>query len=723
MSHSREILVVTIFLLLAAVASSRLPHLESDNAFERWIDPASPTAVVYRDFVESFPTEQFILLSVTSRSTFDPTTFDRLVALVSEIETLGSVDRVASLPTLFRDVFGGEDLEALIEEISATPFYDRLMVSTDRETLGIFIYLAPATTAAQRNQLVMEIERLAADSGIEAALVGPPVLNAALDRISTREMRDSLPLAVVLSTLALLLFFRAIRPVIVALVCSATTLVLTLATAELLGWKLSMVSTALPPLIWVLSLSASIHLLAAYRRLRHELDPHAAIWRAVAEVVRPCTLSSATTAIGLLSLTSSGFRPIREFGVLAGAGLLVGVIVTFGLGRALLVLLDSSASNSLDGHASRVAGRLAHAAVEHRTPMLVIYALALAAGLAVLPRLSADSNPLRFLASEEPVVVAYHQTGERLTGMSPLEVLITDVSLDDADDRAAIDALALHLGNEPGVAKLISPIDVMRKMNQWHHDLAPSAYVVPSHEDLPAVIAEADPMLRTELHALANAERRHVRLSALVTPLESSSYLALADRFDALAADSAVAGRATTTGTVLQLVQAQRQLVTSQLRSLAIALLLVFASISVGLRSLRMTLLSVAPNLVPVMAVFTFMAAVGLPLDPGTVMVAGIALGIAVDDSVHLLTAVRRARLDGHAPLEAVTMAAEALGPALFITTFGVTAGFLALLGSPFLPIHYFAVLSTLAMLVALAADLTLLPALLHSYKPRPRPG
>ncbi|MEE2775822.1 MAG: MMPL family transporter [Acidobacteriota bacterium] len=723
MNHLRELLTVVAFSVLTAFAASRLPDLESDHAFERWIDPTTPSARLYEEFRENFPSDQFILASVTHDPPFDPSHFDLLVDAVSRIEELEGVARVSSLPTLFRDVFGSEDVADLAAEVSSAPFYDRLLISDDRRTLGIFVHLSSATGAAERARVVREVRTVLEKAGVaDAALVGPSVLNAAIDEVSDRELRASLPTAALLSTLALLVLFGALRPVLIALACSAVTVIGTLALGDLLGWKLSMISTALAPLIWVLSLSGSTHLLASYRRLRATRPREEAIRHAVVEVARPCSLAAATTAIGLLSLTASGFRPIREFGVLAGAGLMLGVIVTFGLGRSMLALVDTTPASRLDLGVGRAAGRLAAASARHRWLTLAVAGVAIAAGTSALPLLSADSNPLRFLGPTERVIADYHHALEALTGLSPLEVLIDEVGgVDDLVQQPHLDELAARLASEPGVAKVVSPMDVLRKMNQWHHDLEADRYILPTADRVEDVLANADPLFAAELASMHNAEAGKARLTALVTPLESSDFLALAERFQDHIIAGGLVGRAHPTGTVLQLVRSQGELVRSQLRSLGVALVLVFMSIAVGLRSLRMTLLSLAPNLVPVVWVFASMALAGIPLDPGTVMVAGIALGIAVDDSVHLLTAVRRARLRGVRPLEAVRSSAEALGPALCITTFAVVAGMAALLGSAFVPIHYFAVLTTAAMLVALLADLTLLPALLRGYTPRPR--
>jgi hypothetical protein len=167
------------------------------------------------------------------------------------------------------------------------------------------------------------------------------------------------------------------------------------------------------------------------------------------------------------------------------------------------------------------------------------------------------------------------------------------------------------------------------------------------------------------------------------------------------------------TGQVLLLVEAQQRLVSTQVRSLVLAFVMVFAVLAVGLRSLRLMLLAVPPNLLPVLAAFAAMVAFDLPLDAGTVMVASIALGIAVDNTVHVLANVRRRLEAGLAVDQSTVGTLRDIAPAMVATTATACVGFLALATSEFVPIRDFGLLATVAMAAALVADLVVLPAML----------
>jgi predicted RND superfamily exporter protein len=164
---------------------------------------------------------------------------------------------------------------------------------------------------------------------------------------------------------------------------------------------------------------------------------------------------------------------------------------------------------------------------------------------------------------------------------------------------------------------------------------------------------------------------------------------------------------------VLRLVQAQQNLVASQLRSLGLACAVIFLAIGIGLRSWRLALIAAPPNVLPLLVTFSFMAMTQIPLDAATVMVASIALGIAVDNTVHLLACFGRECRAGAGPLTAVRTTLDRIGSALIITSLTAAIGFFSLCFSGFVPILNFGLLAGLTMIVALAADLAMVPALL----------
>jgi predicted RND superfamily exporter protein len=310
--------------------------------------------------------------------------------------------------------------------------------------------------------------------------------------------------------------------------------------------------------------------------------------------------------------------------------------------------------------------------------------------------------------------VQYRRVSESLSGFYTLEVVLDLPGVwTDPSVWAPVDHLAEELAASPIVARVISPLDLLRKLEHWDHDMTPSWYRLPrSGADAEALLETLDSNGRETLDSLVSDDGGTIRLSAIVNEMDEHLFLDLEERARQALVELPPGFSGRVTGQVLQLVNAQQTLVSSQLRSVAFALLVVFIVVGVGLRSVKLTALSVLPNVVPLLAAFAVMSVAGITLDAATVMVASIALGIAVDDTVHLLVAIDRPESQGATSIS-LRRALEHVGPALVLTTVAACIGFFALTTSAFVPIRFFGLLSGTAMLVALAADLWLVPAML----------
>jgi predicted RND superfamily exporter protein len=278
----------------------------------------------------------------------------------------------------------------------------------------------------------------------------------------------------------------------------------------------------------------------------------------------------------------------------------------------------------------------------------------------------------------------------------------------------ALEGLGNRITDSPVVARLLTPLDLLRKLRQWDEGFDPFEYRLPdSRDSAESLLAGLDDRARDLVDRFVADGGRSVRMSAIVNEMDEGRFLDLVAATRG-ALDRLPEGyRGYVTGMVLRLVVAQQRLVSSQLRSLGLAVAVVFLVIGVGLRSWRLTVLSIVPNVLPVLGTFCLMALARIPLDAATVMVASVALGIAVDNTVHLLTGYDRERRKGADPVSSVRSTLDRVGSALVITSVTAGLGFFALCLSAFVPIRDFGLLAGMAIVVALAADLLVVPALL----------
>ncbi len=713
MSWRRAVAFVLLAVTVAAaVAASRV---EVDNRLERWVDADPHEARRYREFRDRFGSDEFVVVAVTGQPVFEPDSLDVMLEVQERLEAVPGVTRVDSLAAVYRDLFGAEDPEELAFEATSTPFYRGLLLSQDGDDLALLAEVDPAQDARARHRIADGLREAVvplSDHGFDVELVGSTMLVDALDEVSRREALRTFPFALGASLLVLAVLLRSLRGMLVGAVSAGATVLITLGLLVATGHQLNMVSSALPPLLWVLALGNCIHVVQRYQ-LRREQEPvEAAVRRAVAEATRPCTLATLTTALGFLSLVVADMAPVREVGVFAAIGLMISLPINLVLCPELILLLRLPARRSV---ARAGAGRSSGAVLRRPRTVLAVALVAALIAVATLPMVRAESNPITFLPSDHEVTRAYRSVGQRLAGFYSLEVVLeTALPWTDPQLWPVVEDLSNRLESSPVVAKVLTPLDLLRKLRYWQGGFSPASYVLPeTREEAAGLVAGLDARGRALLDRLVVRDGRTLRLSAIVNEMDESRFLELvAETRGALAAlPPGVDGWVT--GVVLRLVEAQQHLVSSQVRSLALACGVVFLAIGLGLRSWRLMLASIPPNLFPVLMMFAVMAVTGIPLDAATVMVASVALGIAVDNTIHLLAGYDRQRRAGDDPVTAVRATMERVGAALIITSLTAAIGFFSLCFSAFVPIRDFGLLAGITMLVALAADLLLVPALL----------
>ena len=718
---------VVIIAALLLLAPWGLVHLRIDNGIEQWVEDDGDAAR-YAAFRADFGGDDDLLLVYGGGELFDEAALELQLSVLEAIEVVPGVASVKSVPSLFRDQFGAEDPEALKAELKSSPFYDRVIVSPDLAMAGMIISSNDAFTSKERRAYVAALVETAlplADAGWAVHWAGPAIVNAALDTESELESARLLPAAVAASFLILLLVLRSPAKVIAASIVSTATLVVTLGIMGSLGLTMNMVTVALPPVLWVLSMAYMVHLLRYHEAaLLGGSGAREALARAVSSCAWPCFLAALTTSLGFLSLCTAGMAPVRELGLAGGLGIPVAFLAAMGLGPLLIVSLRIRATvRPAWGSRSRVVDSPFY---ERHGLFILGAAAAFMLCFALLgTRVRVESNPLAFLDPQHPVVRDAAAIGENFSGLYTLETVIAlPGSWLDESNWPAIESQAAALAAEAGVARVISPLDYLKKLRQWAEGGAAEDYRLPESRDAASALIESLPEeTRASLVALVSPDGTRVRLSSLVREMDGAALLGIVQRSEAemAAAPEDVSGYHT--GVVLRLVKAQFGLIDTQVNSLGLALAVVFVCVGLGLRSIRLMLLSFTPNLLPIAGLFGVMGIFGIPLDPATVMVAAIAVGIAVDDTLHLLSSWREGLRDGVDRGRALRHALEVNGPAMLATTFTACAGFLALGLSDFAPIRYFGLLSAGTMAVAVAADLWLLPVtiLLIGGRPKPR--
>ncbi len=724
---SRRAAVVLLLLGIAAIPfAMRIPV---DNRMENFLSVRSKGAAQYDRFRAIFGSDEYVIAAYTGKDLFDPGALDAQLDAYDLLREVPFVKRVSGVPQVYEEVFGAEDAGELKKDFLATPFYKNFLISEDGKVAGLFLETDAPVAVEGRRELIRAIESALQplrDYGFSVYVVGSATLHLVMEDITTQETQRTFPVALFCSLLMMIILFRSFRAMLVAVLSTALTIVLVVGLMGVVGAPMSMVTSVLPLLLWVLGLANIIHITRCYQEHHAAINSvHDSVVAALRDKALPCALAAFTTACGFLSLLTANMRPIQELGVFAAAGLVISLVVNLSVGLLLIRLLRVPAHGRKKPRPMRWTVWSGHFAMRHARLMLGIGGVLVALTLYSLTFLRVESNTLSFLPEDLDQVRHYMFVSERLTGLDSLEIVV-EVPNGWLDERCwgPMESLTEQLSRQPGVARVVSPLDLIKKLNQWDHDFDPAFYVLPENTAAAqALVDELDEAAQEELSRIVAENGTVMRISVLIRDASTSHFLDIARQAEEFLHNLPPPMTGYITGIVLLLAEAELGLVTTQITSFSFAFVSIFLCILIGLRSWRLTLVSFAPNLLPILCTFGLMALLDVPLDCATVMVASVALGIAVDNAIHMLSACKQSLRSEHSLAAAMETALGRVGPPITISTATACIGFFAMGWSVFIPIHYFGILCGFAMIVALVADIMLIPAILQVLAARTSVG
>ena len=681
--------VAVMTLLLGACAAF---GLRIDNSIDAWLPSGDESLARYERFRETFGEDTFCIVAFDGVDATDPATRAGVASLAAALAEIAGVERVV----------GPSDDPA---QKRATAH----LTSADGTSVALLVYTTALHGAdAAVRHLAIEDAASVSELGTATFIAGPEAVNHALDTGSQEAFSLLFPIVVIVVALSLWIALRAIWPVIGILLVSAVSSTWVLGATALAGRPLNMVLSTLPSLMVVLGTAYSLHVTNAFRR--DSSDGIRQRWAAaVSDTLHPCLITAATTAAGFLALAIADLLPVRDLGLFAGLGTLFSVALVFTFLPAFLGLVwrpDAVAARSAD----RTTANWSPARAIHRARFAILGVALIATGIAAAgtARLRVESHILSFFPDDDPVVQATRHIEDRLLGLTALDVWMHGpaASVLSAETMTALQDLAAAADTESDVTDILGPVVSDNALLA----LPPEQLVAAMRGALPDQTAAAGTgarmrMIDDELHLRVTA-------AALTTSIETSE--GLLQRLEALLERDLPDGvTAEITGAVPILVRVQAMLLRTQIETFSVSMFVVTALLVVAFRSAKLALLSLVPNVLPILLTLGTMGWLGVPLDVATVTVASVAMGLVVDDTIHLLERYARTAREGMTQIARIDEVFRTTGRPVLFTSLATAAGFAAFAFSDFQPVFYFGTLIALTAVYALLADLLVLPALL----------
>ncbi len=557
----------------------------------------------------------------------------------------------------------------------------------------------------------------------------------------------------VLAILALMLLFvfRKLQWVLLPLFTAAATAIVTTGFLGMVGWPVTVVSSNFLALVLIFSLSLTIHLIVRYREL-HRLEPESDQRDLVSETLRskaaPCLFNALTTMVAFASLMVSDIRPIIDFGWIMVFALAVSMLLAFTLFPASLMLVRLGQPHHGTGLMGMITEGAARLVENHGAKLLLISALLVVLGSYGMSRLTVENRFIDYFHSSTEIFQGMKLMDEKLGGTTPMDIIIEapiiDASAEDdawEDDEfddefddegeggfannsywfntrmlGQVANMHRYLDDLPETGKVLSLHTAMMLLNKLEEkDAVDNMFLSVLYKKIPEeikkqlispYISEDGMQLRFALRVYESDKglNRNALLQKIRTDLNNERVK--------LGEEVHLSGMVVLYNNLLQ------SLFRSQIQTLGMVFFAILITFALVFRSIKVALIAIVPNIIPVVLVLGLLGGLGIPLDIMTITIAAITVGIAVDDTIHYVHRYHEEWLKDGDYRAAVHRAHNSIGRAMYYTSITITIGFMAMVLSNFVPTIYFGLFTAFAMISALLTNVTVLPVLLRSLKP-----
>lgn len=721
--------------------------LPIETSVESLIIDNDPDLVFYEKYKEQFGEDEVLVIGFSAEDVFDPQVVRFIIEQTARLEELDGVVDVLSLTNV--EDFVGSEYDFIVQPLVAEPprneqqkdaLLQRALASSlvrdnlfNRSSTAALFLVRPDSrpeNPAFDQQFVQSIEEIFRTldppwGNFEYHIAGWLATDVNLSRFMTRDLMVFMPLTFTLLIVFVSVALRNRWSILLAMINISVCLIWTLAFLNLIGGAISPITSILPPLIMALAVSDSIHIFNEFlKRDRSQLPLIDVMKDTLVALSVPCFLTSFTTAIGFASLAVSDVPPIRFFGLAAAGGMMAEFVLSMTLVPLGLYFLRNKIGLKTPSvkHTSILHNRLerfARRVPEHRALILFTTSILILISIVGALRINVETNLLEYFKKESFVYQDSRFIDLQLGGVETLEISLQSSEPDLILEPQALELLQNiedYLQRQPIVSQVTSIGNFLREMNKAFHQEDKAYFRLPDNRAMAAqylLLYDGD-----EIDNFIDSQRSWARISARITEHSSSAveqYINSTQRY----LDEITSGtpyQARVTGKTLIANKLISFIVNSQVQSLSLAFLLIFILMFAIFRSFKLGVLAMVPNILPILFNFAIMGFCGIPLNSATAIIAAVAIGIAVDDTIHFICEYQDQRNNNHSVNQAVQQAIIIKGSPIITTSLIMTGGFGILLFASFVPTIQFGFLSALIMLFAVVSDLFVLPGLLLKF-------
>lgn len=713
-----------------------LPQLRLSYDFEKFFPEEDDELGFYLNHRDKFETDNDFLLialqpKLQSKHWFE--TLDSLTQQLGRIQNIESSLSITNYQVPISTAFGWTvgtrfyyaDSSTLAEnyrQLLLDPNIKGNLISTDGSSQTIILRNKPEISKKKSDRLLHEVDSvLSTVKDVELHIAGKIHGQYHYIKKMAEELVMFAAISVILLSLFLFLTFRTVWGVWVPLIVVAVTLLWLLGFITLIGEELNMLCTILPTIIFVVGIADSVHILEKYvHELRNGKSKLLALIDSYRHVGIATLLTAFTNAVGFITLCVSDIEPVRKFGIFTAIGIMFAFLLTYLLLPAALLFLKRpkiAERKHSDTYWSRVLPRLFAFVLRNRRAVAFTALGICVLSVVGLMQIKINNYLLEDWDEDDPQKQDYVFFEKNYSGVRPVEfsIQVSDLRKDLLDTTVLkeVDQFQNYLEQVYGAGALASPLNLVKTLNRSQHNQEAEFFSLPDSSDYQAIRPTLKKAYKNaQARAYISKDLKTCRISGRITDFGGYEFKYKnqdLNTFISKEIDPKII-QIKQTGMAMLIDRNNENLAGDIGYELGLSLLMVAAMMGLLFRNLRIIFIALIPNLIPLLVVAGFMGFAGIDLKVSTSLIFSIAFGIAVDDTIHFMSNLKIELDKGRSPFYALKSTYLSTGKAITITNLILLSGFFSLILSSFASTFYLGLLVSLTLLIALAAELTIMP-------------
>ena len=769
-NHRLKALFLTLLFIFAL--ASNLPKITFDTSTEGFLYKDDPQILIYNDFRNQFGRDEKIIVAIKTKDIFEKQFLEKLFKLHEEIESevpyIKAVDSLKNarktvgnkseliVEDLFLDGIPTEQekLNAIADFAKSNAIYRDLYLNKDATFTTIMITTNTYTsagvdefdaladgfsedeesheelafiTAEETNELILKLEDILKKYRGENFKIydaGTPIVTKNLQYTLMSDMSKFIIFVVL--TIAFLLFstFRRVSGIFIPLVVVLLTLLATIGSMALFGYPITSMTQILPSLLLAVAIGDSIHILTIfYHKYDETKEKSSAIAYAIGHSGLAVVMTSFTTAASLASFSISEIAPVAALGIFSALGVSLALLLTLVFIPIMLSLIPiKHKHDDKDSTLDIFMLGVAEFSIKHYKGITFIAGSIIVVSLLLAAQMHFSHNPLHWFKKDNIVRTNTETIDKELRGSITIEVILDTHKENGVYDPHFLNTVEkvtqeiyTYKGENYFIGKIVSINDVLKEIHQALNENKKEFYKIPQNRDL---IAQEFLLFENsgsdDLEEIVDSQFSKTRLSIKAPWVDSVEYVAMMEALQTLLnANFKDMATVNITGTLPILSTTITKSIESSIESYIIAFIVIAILMVMLIGSLKLGLLSMIPNLTPIMFGVAFMVVFDLPLDMFTILIGAIAIGMVVDDTIHYMHNFKRYYIIHNDVDEAIRLTLHSTGRAILITSIVLSSGFLVFMFASMTNLFNFGLITGVTVFVAMITNLTLTSALM----------